>query len=118
MRSLDSAKALTFSGRLPALGPQFTSEGGRDARFGELDEDFYVTLRERLRAAGAIGPDIEAFAKVLVIVAVEGTEAGTPEREAQFEWIARHFIQADMTVTLRSDDSNIRVEFPAQPKRH
>jgi hypothetical protein len=55
---------------------------------------------------------------VLVVVAVDYTIAGSPEREAQFEWIARHFIQADLTVTIGSGDSNIRVEFPSQPKSH
>jgi hypothetical protein len=57
-------------------------------RSGEIDEDFYETLRERLRAVGATRPDIEAFAKVLVVGAVECTVAGSPEREVQFERIA------------------------------
>jgi hypothetical protein len=47
----------------------------------------------------------KAFTKVLVVVAVNVTAAGSPERDAKFELIARHFIRADMTVTLRADDS-------------
>ena len=55
---------------------------------------------------------------MLVVIAVDCTAAGSPEREAQFEWIARYFIQTDLTVTLGTDDSNMRVEFPSQPRSH
>jgi hypothetical protein len=77
-------------------------EKSEGLRVGDLDEDSYAMLRARLHEVGATGPDFGVFAKVLVVVAVDYTIAGSPEREAQFEWIARHFIQADLTVTIGS----------------
>jgi hypothetical protein len=85
---------------------------------GVVGEAFYRGWRNALLAAGATEADIEAMAYLNVLRVVDSTERGSEEREQQFELIAHHLACTDMTVRIRPDDTNVRVEFPDRPMRH
>jgi hypothetical protein len=82
------------------------------------DATFYDRLRVAMFEVGAVEADLETLAYFYVLLVVDWTSPGSEERDRGFELITRHLVRADMTVRIRPDDTNVRVEFPGRPTRH
>jgi hypothetical protein len=85
---------------------------------GALDEYFWDTMHDCLVEAGATDTDCDVVAAHYVTCIVQWTPIKSEERVRQWELIAHHLAQTDMTVRVGKDDAYISVEFPSRPKVH